>query len=45
MSMENYDAILAHATTMARQAGEVQLKLFRSRELEIATKQNDLSRD
>ncbi|MBQ2164565.1 MAG: inositol monophosphatase [Muribaculaceae bacterium] len=41
MSMENYDAILAHATTMARQAGEVQLKLFRSRELEIATKQND----
>ena len=39
--MENYDAILASAIGMAQQAGEVQLKLFRSHELEIATKQND----
>ena len=36
-----YNAILAHAIAMARQAGDVQLKLFRSNELEIATKQND----
>ena len=36
-----YNAILAHAIAMARQAGDVQLKLFRSKELEIATKQND----
>ena len=39
--MTQYDAILANAIYMARKAGDVQLKLFRSRELEIATKQND----
>lgn len=39
--MTNYDAILANAIDMARKAGDVQLKLFRSQELEIATKQND----
>ncbi len=37
-----YNAILAHAIAMARQAGDVQLKLFRSKELEIATKQLSL---
>ena len=37
----NYNAILADAINMARQAGEVQLQFFRSKELEIATKQND----
>lgn len=39
--MTSLNAILDHAMTMARAAGEVQLKLFRSQELEIATKQND----
>ena len=39
--MTEYDAILAVALEMARQAGMAQLKLFRSKELEIATKQND----
>ncbi|MBQ9584610.1 MAG: inositol monophosphatase [Muribaculaceae bacterium] len=39
--MTSLNAILNHAMTMAREAGEVQLKLFRSQELEIATKQND----
>lgn len=39
--MNEYTTILGDAMAMARQAGDVQLKLFRSRELEIATKQND----
>ena len=39
--MTSLNAILDHAMTMARAAGEVQLQLFRSQELEIATKQND----
>ena len=41
MSQNDYTTILGDAIAMARQAGDVQLKLFRSRELEIATKQND----
>ena len=39
--MTNYKAILFDAVNMARQAGEIQLKLFRTKELNIATKQND----
>ena len=39
--MNNYNAILCHATEMAKRAGEIQLSLFRSKELNIATKQND----
>ena len=39
--MTNYKAILFDAVNMARQAGEIQLKLFRTKELIIATKQND----
>lgn len=39
--MNNYNAILCHAVEMAKQAGEIQLRLFRSKELNIATKQND----
>ena len=37
----DYGAILADAIAMAREVGDVQLKMFRSHELEIATKQND----
>lgn len=39
--MSNYYEILYHAINMAKMAGEIQLKLFRSKELNIATKQND----
>ena len=39
--MTNYKAVLFDAVNMARQAGEIQLKLFRTKELIIATKQND----
>ena len=39
--MTNYKSILFDAINMAMQAGEIQLKLFRSKELDIATKQND----
>ena len=39
--MTTYNAILADAISMARRAGEVQLKFFRSKELEINTKLND----
>lgn len=39
--MTSFNAILDYAKKMALEAGEIQLKLFRSQELEIATKQND----
>ncbi|MBR5030667.1 MAG: inositol monophosphatase [Muribaculaceae bacterium] len=39
--MTSLNAILDLAKKMALEAGEIQLKLFRSQELEIATKQND----
>ena len=39
--MTSFNAILDHAIQMAKLAGDTQLKLFRSKELEIATKQND----
>lgn len=39
--MTSLNAILDHAKKMALEAGEIQIKLFRSQELEIATKQND----
>lgn len=39
--MSNYNAILCHAVEMAKKAGEIQLKFFRSKELNIATKLND----
>ena len=39
--MAHYGTILEHAMAMAREAGEVQLRMFRSKQLEIATKQND----
>ena len=41
--MTSFNAILDYAKTMALEAGEIQLKLFRSQELEIATKQNDFN--
>jgi len=39
--MTTFNALLNHAMTLAREAGAEQLKLFRSKELNIATKQND----
>ena len=39
--MSTYTTVLQHAIAMAKQAGDIQLSLFRSRELNIATKQND----
>ena len=39
--MSIYNEILCHAVEIAKKAGEIQLRLFRSKELNIATKQND----
>ena len=39
--MNNFNAILDAAQEMARLAGQVQIKFFRSKELEVATKLND----
>lgn len=39
--MVNYDKILADAISFAKEAGKVQLSLFRSKTLGITTKQND----
>lgn len=40
VDMENYDKILVDAVAMAREAGEVQMQMFRSGHLDIVTKQN-----